>query len=32
MLCEHQCPDFAIEVHNEKKEAKAREKKEVVDA
>jgi 2-oxoglutarate ferredoxin oxidoreductase subunit delta len=27
MLCEHQCPDFAIEVFSLKKEAKAKEKK-----
>jgi 2-oxoglutarate ferredoxin oxidoreductase subunit delta len=27
MLCEHQCPDFAIEVYNEKKEKKAQAKK-----
>ncbi|MBM3325531.1 MAG: 4Fe-4S dicluster domain-containing protein [Calditrichaeota bacterium] len=30
MLCEHQCPDFAIEVYSLKKEAKAKEKKAVV--
>jgi 2-oxoglutarate ferredoxin oxidoreductase subunit delta len=29
MLCEHQCPDFAIEIYNEKKEKKAKEKKAV---
>jgi len=29
MLCEYQCPDFAIEVHSLKKELKAREKKQV---
>lgn len=29
MLCEHQCPDFAIEVHSAKKEQKAKEKKNV---
>lgn len=27
MLCEYQCPDFAIEVHNVKKELKNKEKK-----
>ena len=27
MLCEYQCPDFAIEVHNVKKERKKRERK-----
>ena len=27
MLCEKQCPDFAIEVYNEKKEQKKMEKK-----
>ena len=26
MLCEYQCPDFAIEVHNLKKEKKKKEK------
>jgi len=29
MLCEYQCPDFAIEVYSLKKEMKAREKKQV---
>jgi len=29
MLCEHQCPDFAIEVYSMKKELKAKEKKQV---
>ncbi len=27
MLCEHQCPDFAIEVYSLKKDLKAKEKK-----
>ncbi|MBT3232581.1 MAG: 4Fe-4S dicluster domain-containing protein [Calditrichaeota bacterium] len=27
MLCEYQCPDFGIEVHNVKKEKKKKEKK-----
>lgn len=29
MLCEHQCPDFAIEVFNKKKDMKKKEKQEV---
>lgn len=29
MLCEYQCPDFAIEVYNVKREMKAKEKKAV---
>lgn len=29
MLCEHQCPDFAIEVYNVKKERKKKEKQSI---